>query len=114
MRNLNLRQLLWRGGLIAALTLLGAVAGAVYDLVKTPTYVAQAYVVVTGEPGDSPAALNFAQAYGRIVTTGPVADKAAATLGSRDGLANVTAATSPDTPVIEITATGTDPKRTAA
>jgi capsular polysaccharide biosynthesis protein len=108
-----LRRLVRRFGLLVALTLLGAAAGALYAAVKTPTYIAQAYVVVTAQPGESPVAVNFAQAYGRILTTGPVADRAAAKLGSRKELAQVTASTSPDTPVIEITATGTDGKRTA-
>jgi capsular polysaccharide biosynthesis protein len=109
-----LRQLVRRFGLLVLLTLLGAIGGAAYGALKTPTYVAQAYVVVTGQAGEGPVAVNFAQAYGRVVGTGPVADKAAATLGSREDLKQVTASTSPDTPVIEITATGTDAKRTAA
>jgi capsular polysaccharide biosynthesis protein len=109
-----LRHLVRRFGLLVLLTLLGATAGAVYGAVKKPSYLAQAYVVVTGQPGEPNVAVNFAQAYGRIVRTGPVADKAAAALGSRADLARVTASTSPDTPVIEITATGTDATRTAA
>jgi capsular polysaccharide biosynthesis protein len=108
-----LRHLVRRFGLLALLTLLGGIAGGVYGVVKTPTYVARAYVVVTGQPGEPGVALNFAQAYGRIVTTGPVADKAAATLGSTQDLKLVTAATSPDTPVVEIVATGTNAKHTA-
>ena len=98
------RQLVRRFGLLVLLTLLGAIAGGAYGALKTPTYVAQAYVVVTGQPGEPAAAINFAQAFGRIVTTGPVADKAAATLGSGQDLKQVTTSTSPDTPVIEITA----------
>jgi capsular polysaccharide biosynthesis protein len=109
-----LKRLVRRFGLLVLLTLVGAIAGGVYGAVKTPTYTAQAYVVVTGDPGDSPAALNFAQAYGRIVTGGPVAERAAAALGTTPrGLTGVTASTSPDAPVIEITATGADPARTA-
>jgi capsular polysaccharide biosynthesis protein len=108
-----LKRLVRRFGLLTLITLLGGIAGAVYAAVKTPTYAAQSYVVVTGEPGESIAALNFAQAYGRITTKGPVADRAATALGSRKGLNQVTASTSPDAPVIEITATGTSAKRTA-
>jgi capsular polysaccharide biosynthesis protein len=109
-----LKRLVRRFGLLVLLTLLGAIAGAVYGAAKTPTYTAQAYVVVTGEPGESIAALNFAQAYGRIATKGPVADRAAAALGANAGdLQQVTASTSPDAPVIEITATGTSRTRTA-
>jgi capsular polysaccharide biosynthesis protein len=108
-----LKRLLRRFGLVALLTLVGATAGAVYGAVKTPTYTAQAYVVVTGEAGDPVGAVNFAQAYGRIATKGAVADRAATALGSRADLKQVTASTSPDAPVIEITATGTEAARTA-
>jgi capsular polysaccharide biosynthesis protein len=109
-----LKRLVRRFGLLAVLTLLGAIAGGIYSALATPTYQAQAYVVASAEAGEGPAALNFAQAYGRIATKGPVADKAATKLGSTKGLDQVTASTSPDTPVIEITATGTDAKQTAA
>jgi capsular polysaccharide biosynthesis protein len=108
-----LRRLVRRFGLLVALTLLGAAAGATYSALKTPTYVAQAYVVVTAQPGESPVAVNFAQAFGRIVSTGPIADRAAAKLGGSSELQNVTVSTSPDAPVIEVTATGTEGKRTA-
>src|SRR6266498_2143446 len=109
-----LRHLVRRFGLLVLLTLLGAAAGGVYGALKTPSYTAQAYVVVTGQPGEPNVAVNFAQAYGRIVSTGLAADKAAAALGSSKDLTQVTASTSPDTPVIEITATSTDAARTAA
>jgi capsular polysaccharide biosynthesis protein len=109
-----LRHLVRRFGLLVLLTVLGATAGGGYGAVKKPSYTAQAYVVVTGQPGEPNTAVNFAQAYGRIVSTGPVADKAAAALGSSRDLKQVTSSTSPDTPVIEITATGGDAKRTAA
>ncbi|GAA3208957.1 hypothetical protein ACFO1B_18190 [Dactylosporangium siamense] len=108
-----LARLVRRCGLLAVVTALGAGAGGIYGEVKTPTFRAQAYVVLTAEPGESFAAVNFAQAYGRIVTNGPVTDAAATALGSRDGLSSVTATTSPDAPVIEITATGADAGRTA-
>ncbi|GAB3845185.1 YveK family protein [Dactylosporangium cerinum] len=108
-----LARLVRRFGLLVVVTALGAGTGGIYGQVKTPTYRAQAYVVLTAEPGESFAAVNFAQAYGRIVTNGPVTDAAATALGSRDGLSTVTATTSPDAPVIEITATGADAKRTA-
>lgn len=108
-----LRQLVRRFGLLVLLTLLGGIGGGVYGAVQTPTYVARAYVVVTAQPGEPGVAVSFAQAYGRIVTTGPVADKAAAKLGSTQDLKLVTASTSPDTPVVEIVATGTNAKHTA-
>ncbi|HEV7962587.1 MAG TPA: Wzz/FepE/Etk N-terminal domain-containing protein [Actinoplanes sp.] len=102
-----LRRLVRRFGLLILLTLIGGTAGAVYSAVKTPTYTAKAYVVAIGDRGDSISALNFAQAYGRVATSGPVLAKAGVALGTdRTGLAQVIASTSPDAPVIEITATG--------
>ena len=110
-----LRRLLRRFGLLVLLTLVGGIAGAVYGAVKTPAYTAKAYVVAVGDRGDSITALNFAQAYGRITTSGPVLAKAGGILGrDHSGLADVTASTSPDAPVIEISATGADAIHTAA
>jgi capsular polysaccharide biosynthesis protein len=109
-----LRRLVRRFGLLILLTLIGGTAGAVYSAVKTPTYTAKAYVVAIGDRGDSISALNFAQAYGRVATSGPVLAKAGVALGTdRTGLAGVTASTSPDAPVIEITATGAAAQHTA-
>jgi capsular polysaccharide biosynthesis protein len=109
-----LRRLVRRFGLLLVLTLLGGVAGAIYAAVKTPTYTAKAYVVTIGSAGESIAALNYAQAYGRIATTGPILASAATRLGGdRTGLNRVTASTSPDAPVIEVTAAGTSAARTA-
>jgi capsular polysaccharide biosynthesis protein len=108
-----LRRLMHRFGLLLVLTVLGGTAGAVYSATATPTYRATAYVVVTADAGEPFAAVNFAQAYGRVATTGPAAANAAKTIGAgaaRD-LARVTASTSPDAPVIEITASGPDAGR---
>ncbi|MFI7598067.1 Wzz/FepE/Etk N-terminal domain-containing protein [Actinoplanes sp. NPDC049681] len=108
-----LRRLVRRFGLLLLLTLVGGAAGATYAAMKTPTYTAKAYVVAIGEPGESITALNFAQAYGRIATSGPVLAQAAARLGGdRTGLSSVTASTSPDAPVVELTATGTSARHT--
>jgi len=113
-----LRRLVRRFGLLLLLTLIGGIAGAAYAALKTPTYTAKAYVVAvsTSAQGDPISALNFAQAYGRVATSDPVLAKASVLLGTTDqsGLRQATAATSPDAPVIEITATGTKPKHTAA
>ena len=107
------RRLVRRFGLLLLLAIAGGAAGAAYAAVKTPTYTAKAYVVAIGDPGESIAALNFAQAYGRIATSGPVLVQARARLGpGASGLNRVTAATSPDAPVVEITATGTDARHT--
>jgi capsular polysaccharide biosynthesis protein len=110
-----LRRLVRRFGLLILLTVIGGSAGAAYAATKTPAYTAKAYVVAIGDPGESITALNFAQAYGRIATSGPVLAKAATALGTQTaGLNQVTASTSPDAPVIEISATGTSPAHTAA
>jgi capsular polysaccharide biosynthesis protein len=109
-----LKRLVKRFGLLVALTVLGGLIGGVYGAVKTPTYQAKAYVVVTAEAGEGPAAIAFAQAYGRVATKGPAAERAAAILGSTKELNQVTASTSPDAPVIEIIATHTNAARSAA
>ncbi len=110
-----LRRLVRRFGLLLALTVIGGAAGAVYGATKTPTYTAKSYVVAIGDAADSISALNFAQAYGRVATTGPVMALAGPKLGAdRSGLDTVTASTSPDAPVIEITATGPNAQHTAA
>lgn len=112
-----LRRLVRRFGLLLLLTLVGGIAGAAYSALKTPTYTAKAYVVAvsTGAQSDPIAALNFAQAYGRVATSDPVLAKAGVLLGAdRSGLREATSSTSPDAPVIELTATGSDPAHTAA
>jgi capsular polysaccharide biosynthesis protein len=110
-----LRRLVRRFGLLLALTVIGGAAGAVYGATKTPTYTAKSYVVAIGDAADPISALNFAQAYGRVATTGPVMALAGPRLGAdRSGLDTVTASTSPDAPVIEITATGPNAQHTAA
>jgi capsular polysaccharide biosynthesis protein len=108
-----LKHLVRRFGLLVLLTVIGAVAGAAYAGLKTPTYQAKAYVVVTAEAGEGPAAISFAQAYGRVATKGPAAERAAATLGGTRELNQVTASTSPDAPVIEIIATHANAARAA-
>ncbi|GIJ49482.1 hypothetical protein Val02_63680 [Virgisporangium aliadipatigenens] len=106
-----LKRLVRRFGLLLLLTLIGAGAGGAYGAMKTPTYQAQSYVsVAPGEQVESIAALNYAQAYGKIVTKGPVADAAKAALGLKS-LGNVTAATSPDAPIIGITVVGPNRQR---
>jgi capsular polysaccharide biosynthesis protein len=110
-----LRRLVQRFGLLLALTLIGGAAGGVYGAVKQPTYTAKAYVVAIGDPGEAINALNFAQAYGRIATSGPVLVLAEPELGvDKSGLREVTASTSPDAPVIEITSTGRSAQHTTA
>ncbi|KUL23480.1 hypothetical protein ADL15_45720 [Actinoplanes awajinensis subsp. mycoplanecinus] len=99
--------------LITVLAVLGGAAGATYAAVKDPTYTAKAYVVATASRSDPATALNFAQAYGRIATSGPVLAAARSRLHDVAGLSSVRASTSPDAPVVEIVATGTSARHTA-
>lgn len=109
-----LRLLVRRLWLLLLLTAIGGGLGAAYAALETPTYTAKAYVVATAEAGDPISALNFAQAYGRVATSGPVLAKAGELLGSdRTGLDSVTASTSPDAPVVEIDATGSSAQHAA-
>ncbi|MEU9197710.1 lipopolysaccharide biosynthesis protein [Streptomyces hundungensis] len=88
--------------------LLGATAGGIYGAVKTPEYSATSYVVVTpAEKADPSVALGFAQAYGRVATEVAVIGDAQVWAGvSADTLRrSVQTATSPDAPMIAITAT---------
>ncbi|MFF9195198.1 lipopolysaccharide biosynthesis protein [Streptomyces sp. SBR177] len=97
---------------LPAAVLAGAVLGGGYGALKTPEYAATSYVIVVpGEKSDPSAALGFAQAYGRVATdiavTGDAqvwAGVSAATLRQ-----SVQAATSPDAPMISITARSEKP-----
>ncbi|MEE4424929.1 lipopolysaccharide biosynthesis protein [Streptomyces bugieae] len=96
--------------------LLGAAGGAVYQAVEPPRYAATGYVaVVPGKGADPAAALGFAQAYGRIATSGAVLADAhrdsGLPLGTLRG--GIRAATSPDAPMIEITGTARTPAGSA-
>jgi capsular polysaccharide biosynthesis protein len=108
------RLLLRRLWLLPLLTILGGVLGAAYAALQTPAFTATAYVVATANEGDSIGALNFAQAYGRVATSGPVLAKAGVLLGAgRRQFDSVTASTSPDAPVVEIRATEQSAQRAA-
>jgi capsular polysaccharide biosynthesis protein len=121
----------WLAGLTAVL---GVLAGAGYAAVMPSSYLARAYVlVVSQEPGEDAAAVNFAQAYGRIgarseviaaIARNPAIGQPAtgATPGARATTAvpsaaelrsQVTATTSPDAPIIEITGSADNPPRAA-
>ncbi|MFE1444483.1 lipopolysaccharide biosynthesis protein [Streptomyces sp. NPDC058739] len=97
---------------IAAGVLAGGVLGGAYGALKTPSYTATAYVVaVPADKADPAAALGFAQAYGRVATQVAVLGDAqvwagvpAATLRSA-----VTTATSPDAPMVAVSATSSRP-----
>ncbi|WP_407552915.1 lipopolysaccharide biosynthesis protein [Streptomyces sp. Pv4-95] len=96
--------------------LLGATGGMTFGMVQPAQYAATSYVVVVpAEGSDAATALGFAQAYGRVATSGAVladahhvSDVPLAAL--RGG---VRATTSPDAPMIEITGTAATPRASA-
>lgn len=106
-----------RAWTVPAAVLAGAVAGGAYGLLSTPEYAATGYVVVVpGERSDPAGAMGLAQAYGRVATDLALAGDAAvwARVSPATLRASVSAATSPDAPMISITARSEDPATAAA
>ncbi len=105
-----------RWWLAVALAVAGGLVGYGYGALAHPTYVAKAYVVVVAQdPTDTTSAVNYAQAYARIMSQSDVVDAAARASGGRVAAAQlrtrVQAASSPDAPVIEVSAAaGTAPR----
>ncbi|MET7474289.1 lipopolysaccharide biosynthesis protein [Streptomyces sp. NPDC005648] len=98
--------------LIAAGVLAGGLLGGGYGLAKPPTYAATSYVVAVPTAKSDPAsALGFAQAYGRVATQLAVLGDAQVWAGVpvRTLQSSVQAATSPDAPMVAITATSARP-----
>ncbi|MFE9039343.1 lipopolysaccharide biosynthesis protein [Streptomyces sp. NPDC012421] len=103
-----------RWAVLPAAVVAGAALGGGYGVLKTPEYAATSYVIVVpGEKSDPAAALGFAQAYGKVATDIAVTGDAqvwagvtAATLRE-----SVRAETSPDAPMIAVTARATKPSR---
>ncbi|MFJ5076946.1 lipopolysaccharide biosynthesis protein [Streptomyces sp. NPDC088553] len=103
-----------RWAVLPAAVLAGAVLGGGYGALKTPQYAATSYVIVVpAEKSDPAAALGFAQAYGRVATDIAVTGDAQVWAGvSADTLRrSVQAATSPDAPMISITAKAEKPAK---
>ncbi|MFF8607357.1 lipopolysaccharide biosynthesis protein [Streptomyces sp. NPDC015346] len=101
-----------RRWVVPASVLVGVTLGGGYGAVKTPQYAATSYVIVVpGEKSDPAAAVGFAQAYGRVATDIAVTGDAQVWAGVSAATlrANVLAATSPDAPMISITARATKP-----
>lgn len=104
-----LNNLVRRWWLVLVGILLGAGAGAGYAALADPTYTAPAHVVVApsghSASPDSPASVNFAQAYGRMAGQGQVLGKAAAARHrTREEMRrHVRATTSPDAPIVQVT-----------
>ncbi|MBB0247277.1 lipopolysaccharide biosynthesis protein, partial [Streptomyces alkaliphilus] len=99
-----------------ACLLAGALLGAGWSLLSEPRYVSRAHLVVpVPESGDHAAAVGLARIHSRLAVEPVVLERAAATLGVpvSDLSGRIRSAGSPDAPVIEITATDTDPVRAA-
>ncbi|MDQ0831065.1 capsular polysaccharide biosynthesis protein [Streptomyces achromogenes] len=94
--------------LLAAGAVAGGMLGGAYGAVKPPVYTATAYVVAVPTAKSDPAsALGFAQAYGRVATQLAVLGDAQVWAGVpvRTLQQSVQTATSPDAPMVSITAT---------
>ncbi|RVU27517.1 lipopolysaccharide biosynthesis protein [Streptomyces antnestii] len=105
---------LW--SLILAGVLLGGLAGGLYGVLKPPQYSATSYVIaVPDEKSDPQTALGFAQAYGRVATQIAVLGDAQVWAGVPVKVLqdSVTAQTSPDAPMIAVSATSARPGEAA-
>ncbi|MFF9360768.1 YveK family protein [Streptomyces griseoluteus] len=103
--------------LVAAGVVAGALIGGGYGLLKAPAYTATSYVIaVPAERSDTSTALGFAQAYGRVATQPAVLAEAQARAGVPvSTLADsVRTATSPDAPMVAVSATSGQPAQAAA
>ncbi|MFE5487462.1 lipopolysaccharide biosynthesis protein [Streptomyces sp. NPDC056527] len=103
-----------RWWVLPASVLIGATLGGGYGALKAPEYAATSYVIVVpGEKSDPAAALGFAQAYGRVATDIAVTGDAQVWAGvsAQTLRSSVQAATSPDAPMISITARAAKPGR---
>lgn len=98
--------------LLAAGAVLGGLIGGAYGVVKPPVYTATSYVVaVPAEQSDPAAALGFAQAYGRVATQLAVLGDAQVWAGVpvKTLQQSVSTATSPDAPMVSVSATSSRP-----
>ncbi|MER8067257.1 lipopolysaccharide biosynthesis protein [Streptomyces sp. NPDC094034] len=94
--------------IVPVAVLAGALAGGTYGMLRTPQYSATSYVVVVPtEKSDPAAALGFATAYGRVATQVALIGDAPVWAGvpARTLRESVRTATSPDAPMISVTAT---------
>ncbi|WJV47500.1 lipopolysaccharide biosynthesis protein [Streptomyces flavofungini] len=101
-----------RWSVLPACAALGALAGGTYGLLQTPEYTATSYVVaVPGAKADPATALGFAQAYGRVATQLAVLGDAqvAAGISPTELQDRVKVATSPDAPMIAVSASADRP-----
>lgn len=103
--------------LLAAGAVLGGLLGGAYGTFKPPAYTATSYVIaVPTEKSDPASALGFAQAYGRVATQLAVLGDAQVAAGVPVSTLrkSVRAATSPDAPMVAVSATSPRRGRAAA
>ncbi|MCW8218685.1 MULTISPECIES: YveK family protein [Streptomyces] len=101
---------------LPACVLLGTACGLGYGLLAPPQYAATGYAVVTaGKDIDPAAALGYAQSYGRLATSDTTLTYAHGAAGEpvRQLRSHVRSETSPDSPMIAVTGTSSDPERAA-
>ena len=111
------RSILRRCWPVLAAVPLGAACGGAYALAAPVQYQANAYVMVVPQTvGDSATAVNFAQAYGRVIAQPEILLDASSSTGVP--LAQLTpliqATTSPDAPMVQITGSAPTAARAAA
>ncbi|GAB2458137.1 lipopolysaccharide biosynthesis protein [Streptomyces incanus] len=97
---------------IAAGTLVGCLSGGAYGLLTSTTYTATSYVVAVPTAKSTPeSARGFAQAYGRVATQLAVLGNAQVWAGVpvRTLQDSVRTATSPDAPMVAVSATSSRP-----
>ncbi|APY87201.1 lipopolysaccharide biosynthesis protein [Streptomyces alfalfae] len=101
---------------LPACALVGLLAGTGYGVLKTPRYTATSYVLAVPQGKSDPAtALGYAQAYGRVAKQLAVIGDAQVAAGmSPTGLRDsIQVATSPDAPMIAISASAARPSTAA-
>lgn len=116
-RTTVVRSLARRARISTLIIVLAAGAGFGYGRLAPRTYTAQTFLVAVPQvAGDNTGATAFATAYSRLATQPAVLAQAAAATGiPADTLRGaVSAATSPDAPVISISGSAHDPKAAAA
>ncbi|MEU6484559.1 lipopolysaccharide biosynthesis protein [Streptomyces sp. NPDC046887] len=105
-----------RRWLVPVAVLLGVLGGTGYGLLTPPEYAATSYVIVVPAAGSDPAAaMGLAQAYGRVATDVAVVGDAQVEAGVTAAAlrAAVQTATSPDAPMISVTARAGRPRQAA-
>ncbi|MFJ5226891.1 lipopolysaccharide biosynthesis protein [Streptomyces sp. NPDC088400] len=96
--------------LVPVAALIGALAGGAYGMLHTPQYTATSHVLIVPTNKSDPAtAMGFATAYGRVASQVAVIGDAQVWAGvpTESLKTDVQTATSPDAPMISVTATAT-------